>query len=115
MNLTQPVPGTLYAQLYDFSDQINTGQVIAKFPTDQWVQLEVFVSKSTAKKGRITVWQNGTLILDVQDVETILNANDSFQWCVGGASTALAPPLPIRVYVDDAAISTVQLGPNVVF
>ncbi len=115
-----PTASGLYAQLYNFGvggDATDTPQVNTLFPRDTWVQLEVLFVKATDATGRIAVWQNGTPIvgLDLSDIQTVLSDAGWLQWNVGGASTALALPLPDRVYADDAAISTVRLGPNVVF
>ncbi len=69
----------------------------------------MYFAKSVGSAGHVTVWQNGTMILDRTGVATV--ANDWLQWEVGGASDDLSPS-PSVVYVDDAAISLVRLGPD---
>ena len=49
------------------------------------------------------------LILDRPAMQTV--ATDWLQWDVGGASDNLLPS-PSMVYLDDAAISLVRLGPD---
>lgn len=111
VNLYPVVPGTLAAQLYDFTNQKDWPQspTSIAFPVDRWVQLEVYFSQAIGPTGRITVWQDGTLILDRPAMQTV--ATDWLQWDVGGASDNLVPS-PSVVYLDDAAISLVRLGPD---
>ena len=115
VNLTPLGDGTVAAQLFDYVRSIDTPQPVnVRFPFDRWVQLEVFFSKATDATGRLAIWQDGTLILDHPGVATV--ANDWLQWQVGAASTdLLATKLPAQIYVDDAAISLVRLGPDAVF
>jgi hypothetical protein len=115
INLYTMVNGLLAAQMYDFKEN-DTQQTppVMPFPTDQWVQLEVFMAKATptdasTPTGRITVWQDGVQILDRQDVATVMS--DFLQWDVGGTSNNLQPS-PSSIYLDDAAISVARLGPD---
>jgi hypothetical protein len=114
INLYTMSNGLLAAQMYDFKDNDTQQTIPIPFPTDQWVQLEVFISKATPNDaspptGRITVWQNGVQILDRDGVATV--ASDFLQWDVGGTSNNISPD-PTTIYVDDAAISVARLGPN---
>jgi hypothetical protein len=123
VNLYQLADGQLAAQMYDFKGddtQQNTpgqpqqGLSPVPFPTGVWVQLEVYLAKAAATDagtptGSIRVWQNGTLILDRENLATVMN--DYLQFDVGAASNNIYPD-PTSIYVDDAAISLVQLGPN---
>lgn len=108
-----PVPGTatLAAQLYDFANQKDWQQLptAIPFPVNQWVQLEVYFAQAVGPTGRVTVWQDGTLILDRPATATV--STDWLQWDAGGASDNLLPAGAV-VYLDDAAISTVRLGPD---
>jgi hypothetical protein len=102
--------GGLAAELYDYLDGMNTRETSpTPVPRDSWVQFEVFVSKATTKTGQVEVWQNGTLILQRTNVST--GMNDWLQWDAGGSSP---DPMasPGSVYMDDAAISLVRLGPG---
>jgi hypothetical protein len=115
VNLYPTGTGSLAAQMYDFKqDDTQQTPPAVPFPTDKWVQLEVFLAKAVptdagVPHGRITIWQNGTQILDRENIATVMN--DYLQLDVGAASNAINPD-PISIYMDDVAISLVQLGPN---
>jgi len=104
-----PLPGGgLAAQLFDFSRQINTRQVVPlPVPFDTWVQFQVYFVKATDATGQIQVFQDGLLILERQGISTV--TNDQLQWDAGGACDALTLP-PATVYMDDATISTARVG-----
>jgi hypothetical protein len=108
-----PLPaGGLAAQLYDYAGTgFNLRQVTpVPFPLDTWVQLEVYLSKATGATGEVTVWQDGVQILQRLNVATV--SNDWVQWDAGGAADASTLPSPAFVYMDDAAISLVPVGPG---
>ena len=108
-----PLPaGGLAAQLYDYRGTgFNLRQTIpVPFPVDTWVQLEVYLSKATGPTGEVTVWQDGVQILQRLNVQTV--TNDWTQWDAGGAADASTLPSPASVYMDDAAISLVPVGPG---
>jgi hypothetical protein len=104
-----PLPGGgLAAQLYDYAHQFNLQQTTpVPFPVDRWTQIEVLLAKATDTTGHVTVWQDGTLILDRSGVATV--QNDWVQWDAGGESPGLTPS-PATIYLDDAAISLVRRG-----
>jgi hypothetical protein len=113
VNLSPQVGGGLAAQIYDFKNMVNTPQLFTVlFPQDQWVQLEVYFVKATDQTGQLTVWQQGVQILSRLAVKTL--RTDYLQWEVGAASNGISPPAA-SVFVDDAAISLVRLGPDAVF
>jgi hypothetical protein len=104
-----PLPGGgLAAQLFDFSRQINTRQIVpVPVPFDTWVQFEVYFVKATDATGQIQVWQDGVMILERQGIPTV--TTDLLQWDAGAACDALTLP-PATVYIDDAMISTARVG-----
>ncbi len=112
VNLYPLLGGGLAAQLYDYLGVgFNLRQTIpVPFPLDTWVQLEVYVSKATGPTGEVTVWQDGVQILQRPNVQTV--SNDWMQWDAGAAADATTLPSPSYVYMDDAAISLVRLGPG---
>jgi hypothetical protein len=111
VNLTPLADGSVAAQMYQYSGGVDTQQFpVTKFPLDRWVQLEVLLTQGLNMTGHVAVWQDGTLILDRPNVTTVVLVG-SVQWDVGGASAGLASG-PTVVYVDDAAISLVRLGPD---
>ena len=77
-------------------------------PMATWVHFEIFYKKAPDATGRITIWQDGTQILDLPNVVTAPNAWT--QWDIGGASNDVSPAA--TVYFDDAAISLTRLGPQ---
>ena len=108
-----PLPGGgVAAQLYDYTPPgSNLRQTTpVPFPLDAWVQLEVYLSKATGPTGEVTVWQDGVQILQRLNVATV--SNDWVQWDAGGAADASTLPSPAFVYMDDAAISLVPVGPG---
>jgi hypothetical protein len=110
VNLYPRGDGSLAAQLFDYNRQQNWRQTFPlPVPFDTWVQFEVYFLKATDPTGKIQVWQDGTLIFERDGLATV--TNDSFQWDAGGACDALTSS-PATVYVDDAAISTVRVGPG---
>lgn len=115
VNLTPVGDGTVAAQLYDYPAQNKIAldlqqSPVTRFPLDRWVQLEVFLSQAVDATGHITIWQDGAQILDRANVPTVI-VMGSLQWDVGGASDGLTSGSAL-VYVDDAAISPVRLGPD---
>ncbi len=107
-----PLPGGgLAAQLYDYINPFNLRQAVpVPFPLDTWTRLEVYLSKATGMTGEVTVWQDGVQILRRSNVVTV--SNDWVQWDAGGAADGTTLPSPAYLYMDDAAISLVPLGPG---
>jgi hypothetical protein len=112
VNLYPLSGGGLAAQLYEYAGTgFNLRQVTpVPFPLDTWVQLEVYLSKATGPTGEVTVWQDGVQILQRLNVATV--SNDWVQWDAGGAADASTLPSPSFVYMDDAAIGLVPVGPG---
>ena len=79
------------------------------YPVGRWFHLEArFAYEGTPRSAHITVWQDGTQILDVSNLGTA--PTDFLYWAVVNYSNALTPPVG-TIYIDDAAISTQRLGP----
>ena len=108
VNLRIQPDGNLAAQIYNFVTQVNTPQAPPVFfPRDRWVHFEFLLRKTTDASGRVALWQDDVLILDLPGVATVQNG--WFQWNIGGSSGSV-DPLPGVMYVDDAAISLDRLG-----
>jgi len=117
INLYTQANGSLAAQMYDFKTDTPQSPPVVAFPTDQWVQLEVYLAKAVptdagTPTGGIAVWQDGKPILDRQNIATVQSSY--LEWDVGGTSINIQPD-PISIYVDDAAISLSRLGPDIDF
>ncbi len=83
-------------------------QKIKNIPVGRWFHIEAYYEKAVAATGRISVWQDGTRILDVKNVATA--NSDDLRWAVINYGSHLSPS-DVTVYVDDAAISTTRIGP----
>ena len=104
---TLPV-GALTTHFYNFLTLVNADQVvIPSVPTDQWVHFEVLLRKAANATGRVTIWQDDVMIIDLQNIPTF--ATDWVEWDVGGASDDLSPSTA-SIYIDDATISLERLG-----
>ena len=119
--------GAMYLGLYDFvgtDGKYNTSgsgmkqRASMPFPTDQWVHLEAYYDWSTAKTGSVVAYQDGVEVLRQMDAITLYSGStydkvkDQFgyyQWAVNNYGGKLNPS-PYTLYIDDAAISRLQLG-----
>jgi hypothetical protein len=83
-------------------------------PLNRWVHFECYYRWSTTDTGRVTCWQDGEQIMDVQDVVTEFDYGDidnPRQWTVNNYSSQTRPSTQ-TIYVDDAVISTTRIGPQ---
>lgn len=78
-------------------------------PIRRWFHLEVFLEVAFEDNGQIQVWQDGNLILDIQDIPTIITTKNSWvTWGVGNYTDHIEggkTPGSATVYFDDAAVS----------
>jgi hypothetical protein len=78
-------------------------------PFGRWFQIEAYFRPALDTSGRLTVWQDGVLVVDVSAQQT--TTTPYIEWGVGSASDGLMPATA-NVYVDDVAISRRRLGPS---
>ncbi len=78
-------------------------QNAAEVPIGRWFEVEAKVWKGSDSDGRIRLWQDGTLLLDVQGINTA--RSDDLQWAVIAYGQGISPE-PVTVYADDARIAT---------
>ncbi len=78
-------------------------QGIAEVPVGRWFEVRARVTKGWNGDGRVTLWQDGTKILDVQGINTA--RSDDLQWAVIAYGQGISPE-PVTVYADDARIAT---------
>jgi hypothetical protein len=83
-------------------------------PVGRWVHVEAYYSWAHGPAGRVTVWQDGRRVMNYSHVctehgEPVENGR---QWSVNNYSTPGVSPAPVVIWIDDAAITTDQLGPN---
>lgn len=102
LNVGNRSDGAMYFYLYDKNAQKSYGQSIKNIPEGQWFRVDAFYKCSGEKNGHVTFWQDGTQILDVNNVQTRYPDGDC-AWSVNNYSTSLNPSAA-TIYVDDAAI-----------
>jgi hypothetical protein len=107
--------GQLIAYIYQFgipnfstASRHDDGTAAPPVPTRQWVHFEVFFRIAADATGRVALWQDGALVIDVDGVPTA--PTPFLRWAVGSAAIDITPS-PATIYIDDAAISTSRLGP----
>ena len=104
---TLPV-GSLTTHFFNYTTMVNADPLVYQaVPTDKWVHFEILLHKSAETTGRMTVWQDDVMIIDLPNVMT--SYNDWVQWDAGGASNDIAPA-SASIYMDDATISLERLG-----
>lgn len=75
-------------------------------PIGRWFQIEAYLVQSGQFTGTLTVWIDGTLVWDFQDVRTKWPGGDQ-RWSVNNYSNSLDPPV-YTAFIDDAQISTTK-------
>ena len=98
--------------LYDWQQRRSYNQSAATIPVGRWVHVEVRYRSSPNTDGSITVWQDGQKIFDISGVRTRYSDGDT-QWSVNNYAAGITPD-PATIYIDDATISRVRVGPETV-
>ena len=103
--------GQMYVYLERGQDSVGGTweQSVKNLPVGQWFHLEAYYLKAMDGTGRVTVWQDGTQIIDLGGVQTANGADLGWAVINYGQYTV---PSDVTIYVDDAAISTTRLGPG---
>jgi len=110
LNVYSPSEGTLTFYVWDhiLSQHIDMA-VPTEVPVGRWFQVEAFFRNAVDETGRITFWLDGEPVLDLQDIRT--SAEGTYlRWTVGSWGQE-ATPLPVVLYLDDAAVSATRIGP----
>jgi hypothetical protein len=94
----------------DTSNYVDYRQDKMTVPTDQWFQIEAYYQKGVDNNGQVTVWQDGSEIINITNVPTTMEDNTVY-WSVNHYTDNIVPS-PSTIYIDDAAISTQRIGPN---
>jgi hypothetical protein len=108
LNVGNRANGNMYLYLYRWVARRSYSQTIKDLPVGQWVHVEAFYRCAADGTGRVTVWQDGAQLFDVQNVNT-RHAGGDCQWSVTNYSDRLTPS-PTTIYIDDAAIGTTRIG-----
>jgi hypothetical protein len=107
LNISNRPDGSMFVFLYDWIGNRSYGQNLLDIQVGEWVHLEARLLRSTKNGGRIAVWQDGQLLIDVNRVTTSID--DNIQWSVNNYTGQIVPP-DSTIYVDDAVISTTRIG-----
>ena len=94
----------------DLRDKVEYKQNIMSVPTGQWFQIETYYKKGHNNNGQVIVWQDGTEIFNLSNVQTTESDNTVY-WSINHYTDNIIPSL-CSIYIDDAAISTSRLGPD---
>jgi hypothetical protein len=93
-------------------------QEAANLPVGRWFHLEIFLRQSSAYDGRMTVWQDGVQIFDLNNIITSYKNCNYNNWCAANEwgvnlySDGLSP-VPATIYIDDVVIATgARVGPS---
>lgn len=90
------------------SNSIQYLQTIKTMPTDRWFFVEAYYERAVDNTGRVIVWQDGTQIYDLQNVNTVWSDNTIYWSLQNYADTIL--PHPATIYIDDARIGKGPAG-----
>jgi hypothetical protein len=82
-----------------------SGPPYTSIPVGQWTHVEArYVCSGLSNGGHVTVWQDGTQLWDIANVQTRYGYSDAeCSWSVNNYSNGLSPS-PATIYVDDAKI-----------
>ena len=83
-------------------------QRIKPLPISQWFQIEAFYLRGEDNAGQVILWQDGVELYNLQGVTTVFS-DRTIYWSVHNYSTHLKPS-PFSIYIDDVAISKIQVG-----
>lgn len=85
-----------------------TAEPALPVPIGAWFQIEVFYNDVGDDSGRFTLWLNGQLNYDIHRP---FGPSSTTYWSPCSSTEGITPT-PSDLYVDDAAVSLVQVGPN---
>jgi hypothetical protein len=112
LNVRQLATGDMVFYLWDAINQqtydINPSET-RTIPVGEWTHVEAYYRRATDQTGRITIWQDGTKLIDLNGVQTAIA--DNVQWSLANYTDQITPS-KATLYVDDAVISRVRIGTN---
>jgi hypothetical protein len=98
----------LMPYLYDHLTGENSDEGTVAVPVGEWVHLEFYFAYAPPSDGELRLWVNGALSVEALGLGEA--AEPYLAFSLGNGSNGLTPDVS-TIYVDDAAISTVRLGP----
>jgi hypothetical protein len=111
LNVGNRGDGSMYFYLYNWQTRQSYDQSLKSLPVGRWFNVEAFYRCAADNSGRVTFWQDGVQLFDVQNAQTRYSNGDC-QWSLSNYSDSLNPS-PATIYVDDAVISTSRINSNV--
>lgn len=78
-------------------------QRAANVPVRRWFHVQVYLKQASDFSGRLTVWQDGKRLYDMNGVKTKYPGGDE-RWSVNNYSDGLRPSVA-TLFVDDATVS----------
>ena len=108
LNVGNRPTGEMFLYLFDWQQKKTYSQDLANIPVGNWTHVEVFYRRSTGDAGRITLWQDGIQLFDLQGVQTA--NSDLVKWSVDNYTDEITPS-PATIYADDLEISTERVTP----
>ncbi len=112
LNVGNRLDGPMHFYLYDWINQRSYTQTIMDIAERSWTHVEVYYKQSAMDEGRISVWQDGILLIDIDRISThYVDAIETANWSVNNYTNHINPSTA-TIYIDDAVISTERIGPK---
>lgn len=110
LNIDNQPDGEMYFYLWDSLSEQSHGPPgrIKAIPVRRWFHIEAFYRRTIDSTGRITIWQDGVEIIDVDGVQTA--TSEYGQWSVNNYASRVEPS-NVTIFADDATISATRVGP----
>ena len=103
LNIGNRRDGSMFLYLYDCRQRKGYSQAVTNLPIGQWVRIDASYACAGDQTGRISIWQDRALLIDVPGVQTRY-PNGDCEWSVNNYSDKIDPS-PTVIYLDDASIS----------
>jgi hypothetical protein len=107
LNVGNRPDGKMYFYLYDWQRSKSYQQEQVDIPERQWIHVEAFYRIASDNTGRVTFWQDGVELFDVQNVQTRYADGDA-QWSIANYTDNISPSTA-TIYVSDPVISRSRL------
>jgi hypothetical protein len=112
LNLTNLDTGEMSLRLYDHRSgdvPLLANAPPPVVPVGAWFQIEGFYRNAPDATGRLTLWLNGDLIVDVTNQP--MSTNGWVAWDACSDAVGLTPATAV-LYIDDCAVSRTRVGPT---
>ncbi len=105
MNVGNRTDGSMYFYLWHALTNVTYSELNhVTIPVGRWTHITLYLRRATDHSGRITVWQDGALLFDVDQVQTAIGP--SIHFGVSNYTDDITPSNPV-IYADDAEIRSV--------